>query len=241
MKIEGRNAVFEAIKAGTTIDRLLVEKGLKDSGAQRIIDAANSRGIKIFFRDKTALDRESRGRHQGFIAEVTDFKYCELDDILAVAAKKNEPPFIVILDGVEDPHNLGSVIRVAECAGVHGIVIPRHRAVSVNETVIKVSSGAAEHMLVAKVTNINDAIDALKEAGIWVYCADMDGENVYSANLTGPIAFVVGGEGEGVKRLTKQKCDGVLRIPMFGKINSLNASVAAGIMLYERVRQTAGR
>lgn len=241
MKIEGRNAVFEAIKAGTTIDRLLVEKGLKDSGAQRIIDEANSRGIKIFFRDKTALDRESRGRHQGFIAEVTDFKYCELDDILAVAAKRNEPPFIVILDGVEDPHNLGSVIRVAECAGVHGIVIPRHRAVSVNETVIKVSAGAAEHMLVAKVTNINDAIDALKEAGVWIYCADMDGENVYSANLMGPIAFVVGGEGEGVKRLTKQKCDGVLRIPMFGKINSLNASVAAGIMLYERVRQTAGR
>ena len=239
MKIEGRNAVFEAIKAGTTIDRLLVEKGLKDSGAQRIIDAANSRGIKIFFRDKTALDRESRGRHQGFIAEVTDFKYCELDDILAVAAKKNEPPFIVILDGVEDPHNLGSVIRVAECAGVHGIVIPRHRAVSVNETVIKVSAGAAEHMLVAKVTNINDAIDALKEAGVWIYCADMDGENVYSANLTGPRAFVVGGEGEGVKRLTKQKCDGVLRIPMFGKINSLNASVAAGIMLYDLWRNRA--
>lgn len=239
MKIEGRNAVSEAIRAGTTIDRLLVEKGLKDAGAQRIIDAANSRGIKIFFRDKAALDRESRGRHQGFIAEVTDFKYSELDDILAYAAERNEPPFVVILDGVEDPHNLGSVIRVAECAGVHGIVIPRHRAVSVNETVIKVSAGAAEHMRVAKVTNVNDAIDALKNAGVWVYCADMDGEDVYSARLTGPAAFVIGGEGEGVKRLTKQKCDAVLKIPMFGQINSLNASVATGILLYERVRQCA--
>ena len=238
MKIEGRNAVGEAIKSGTTIDRLLVEKGLKDAGAQKIIDAANARGIKIFFRDKTALDRESRGKHQGFIAEVTDFKYSEVSDILAYAASKNEPPFIVILDGVEDPHNLGSVIRVAECAGVHGIIIPRHRAVSVNETVIKVSAGAAEYMRVAKVTNVNEAIDRLKDAGVWVYCADMDGENLYSANLTGPIAVVIGGEGDGVKRLTHEKCDGILRIPMFGQLNSLNASVAAGIVLYERVRQT---
>lgn len=238
MKIEGRNAVGEAIKSGTTIDRLLVEKGLKDAGAQKIIDAANARGIKIFFRDKTALDRESRGKHQGFIAEVTDFKYSEVGDILAYAASKNEPPFIVILDGVEDPHNLGSVIRVAECAGVHGIIIPRHRAVSVNETVIKVSAGAAEYMRVAKVTNVNEAIDRLKDAGVWVYCADMDGESLYSANLTGPIAVVIGGEGDGVKRLTREKCDGILRIPMFGQLNSLNASVAAGIVLYERVRQT---
>lgn len=241
MKIEGRNAVGEAIKSGTTIDRLLVEKGLKDAGAQKIIDAANARGIKIFFRDKTALDRESRGKHQGFIAEVTDFKYSELSDILAYAESKKEAPFIVILDGVEDPHNLGSVIRVAECAGVHGVIIPRHRAVSVNETVIKVSAGAAEHMRVAKVTNVNEAIDRLKDAGVWVYCADMEGENLYSSNLTGPIAVVIGGEGDGVKRLTREKCDGALRIPMFGQLNSLNASVAAGIVLYERVRQTTAK
>ena len=238
MKIEGRNAVSEAIKAGTTIDRLIVEKGLKDVAANKIIDAAKSRGIKIFFRDKITLDRESvTRRHQGFIAEVTDFKYAELADILAYAESKGEPPFILLLDGVEDPHNLGSILRVAECAGVHGVIIPRHRAVSVNETVIKVSSGASAHMRVAKVTNINDAIDALKEKGVWVYAADMGGESLYKAKLTGPAAFVIGGEGHGIKKLTREKCDATLAIPMFGKVNSLNASVAAGIVVYEYIRQ----
>ncbi|MDR2201324.1 MAG: 23S rRNA (guanosine(2251)-2'-O)-methyltransferase RlmB [Clostridiales bacterium] len=238
MKIEGRNAVSEAISAGTTIDRLVVEKGLKDAGANKIIEAAKSRGIKIFFRDGDALDRESAGgRHQGFIAEITDFKYCELDDILEYAKSKGEPPLIALLDGVEDPHNLGSVIRVAECAGVHGVVIPRHRSVSVNETVIKVSAGAAAHMRVAKVGNINDAIDGLKKRGVWVYAADMDGQPLYGTKLTGAAAFVIGGEGAGIKRLTKEKCDLSVAIPMRGKMNSLNASVAAGIVLYEYVRQ----
>lgn len=238
MKIEGRNAVGEAIAAGKTIDRLLVQKGLKDSGANRIIEDARSRGIKIFFREKEALDRESASkRHQGFIAEITDFVYCELDDILQKAADKGEAPFILILDGVEDPHNLGSVLRVAECAGVHGVVIPRHRAVSVNETVIKVSAGAASHVLVAKVTNINDAIDELKQKNVWVYAADMNGESVYKTNLKGAIAFVIGGEGSGVKRLTLSKCDGVVSIPMRGKVNSLNASVAAGVVTFEKLRQ----
>ena len=238
MKIEGRNAVAEAINSGTTIDRLIVEKGLKDHGSNKIIDSAKSRGIKIFFRDKVALDRESAtGRHQGFIAEVTDFKYCELEDILALAQKKNESPFIFILDGIEDPHNLGSILRVAECSGAHGVVIPRHRSVSVNETVIKVSAGAANHVLVAKVTNINDAIDELKKNEVWVYACDMDGQEVYKTNLSGAVAFVIGGEGQGIKKLTKQKCDAVVSIPMRGKVNSLNASVATGVVAFEYNRQ----
>ncbi len=238
MKIEGRNAVSEAINAGTTIDRLVIEKGLKDVGANKIIESARSRGIKIFFRDKTALDRESvTGRHQGFIAEITDYKYCELDDIFALAAEKGEPPFLLLLDGVEDPHNLGSILRVAECAGVHGVVIPRHRAVSVNETVIKVSSGASAYVKVAKVTNINDCIDELKKRGVWVYAADMSGTSIYKSDLKGAAAFVIGGEGNGIKRLTLSKCDGAVSIPMFGNVNSLNASVAAGVVVYEYIRQ----
>lgn len=238
MKIEGRNAVAEAIKAGTTIDRLVVEKGLKDSGANKIIDSAKSRGIKIFFRDREALDRESAAkRHQGFIAEITDYKYAELDDIFALAESRGEPPFVLILDGVEDPHNLGSILRVAECAGVHGVVIPRHRAVSVNETVIKVSSGASAYVKVAKVTNINDCIDELKQRGVWVYAADMSGTSIYKSDLKGAAAFVIGGEGSGIKRLTLSKCDGAVSIPMFGEVNSLNASVATGIVVYEYIKQ----
>ena len=238
MKIEGRNAVREAIRAGKTIDRLLVQKGVKDA----IIEDVKRRGIKIFFRDKEALDRESaQGKHQGFIAEITDFVYCELGDILSSAEKNGEPPFILLLDGVEDPHNLGSILRVAECAGVHGVVIPRHRSVSVNETVIKVSAGAAAHVAVAKVTNINDAIDELKAAGVWVYAADMDGSSVYGTDLSGAVAFVIGGEGAGVKRLTREKCDGAVSIPMRGKVNSLNASVAAGVVTFEKLRQDAAK
>lgn len=238
MKIIGRNAVTEALRSGKTIDRLVAARDQKDVGAQRIINEAKSRGVKVFFYDKTVLDRESDGaKHQGFIAEVTDFKYSELDDVLELARSKNEPPFIFILDGVEDPHNLGSVIRVAECTGAHGVVIPRHRAASVNETVVKVSAGAASHVMVVKATNVNDVIDELKAKGVWVYAADMDGESIYSTNLSGAVAFVIGGEGAGVKRLTKSKCDGVIALPMRGKVNSLNASVAAGVVAYEYVRQ----
>lgn len=238
MKIIGRNAVTEALRSGKTIDRLVAARDQKDVGAQRIINEAKSRGVKVFFYDKTVLDRESDGaKHQGFIAEVTNFKYSELDEVLGLARSKSEPPFIFILDGVEDPHNLGSVIRVAECTGAHGVVIPRHRAASVNETVIKVSAGAAAHVMVVKATNINDVIDELKAKGVWVYAADMDGESIYSTNLAGAVAFVIGGEGAGVKRLTKSKCDGVIALPMRGKVNSLNASVAAGVVAYEYVRQ----
>ena len=214
MKIYGRNAVEEALKSGATVDRLLVRTGVKDAHANRIINEARDRGVRVIYRDAAALDREcpKGANHQGFVAEVTDFKY-------------------------SDPHNLGAIIRVAECAGVHGIVIPKHRSVSVNDTVVKVSSGAAQYMRVAKVTNINDAIKYLQENGVWVFAADMDGESIYSANITGPVAFVIGGEGSGVSRLTRELCDGIVAIPMFGNVNSLNASVAAGIVLYEKVRR----
>ena len=243
MKIYGRNAIDEALKSGATIDRLLVRNGMRDAHGNRIVNEARDRGIRVIFRDAAALDREcpKGANHQGFVAEVTDFKYSDLDDILALAEERGEPPFIVLLDGVEDPHNLGAIIRVAECAGVHGIVIPKHRSVSVNDTVVKVSSGAAQYMRVAKVTNINDAIKYLQERGVWVFAADMDGSDIYSANLSGAIAFVIGGEGSGVSRLTRELCDGIVALPMRGKVNSLNASVAAGIVIYEKLRRSIAK
>lgn len=243
MKIYGRNAIEEALKSGATIDRLLVRNGMRDAHGNRIVNEARDRGIRVIFRDAAALDREcpKGANHQGFVAEVTDFKYSDLDDILALAEERGEPPFIVLLDGVEDPHNLGAIIRVAECAGVHGIVIPKHRSVSVNDTVVKVSSGAAQYMRVTKVTNINDAIKYLQERGVWVFAADMDGSDIYSANLSGAIAFVVGGEGNGVSRLTRELCDGIVALPMRGKVNSLNASVAAGIVIYEKLRRSIAK
>ena len=198
MKIEGRNAVAEAIKSGKTIDRLVVSKDVKDAGGNRIIADAKSRNIKIMFYDKSVLDRESETkRHQGFIAEITDYKYSTVEEILSYANEKDEKPFIIIVDGVEDPHNLGSIIRVADCSGCHGVIIPRHRNVTVNETVIKVSAGAASHVKVAKVTNVNDAIEYLKQQNVWVYAAELGGDDIYKTNLTGAIAFVVGGEGKG--------------------------------------------
>lgn len=243
MKIYGRNAIEEALKSGATIDRLLVRNGMRDAHGNRIVNEARDRGIRVIFRDAAALDREcpKGANHQGFVAEVTDFKYSDLDDILALAEERGEPPFIVLLDGVEDPHNLGAIIRVAECAGVHGIVIPKHRSVSVNDTVVKVSSGAAQYMRVTKVTNINDAIKYLQERGVWVFAADMDGSDIYSANLSGAIAFVIGGEGSGVSRLTRELCDGIVALPMRGKVNSLNASVAAGIVIYEKLRRSIAK
>ncbi len=239
MKIYGRNAIEEALNSGATIDRLLVKNGVRDAHGNRIINAAKERGIRVIFRDSAALDREvPRGaNHQGFVAEITDFAYSETDDILALAEEKGEPPFILILDGVEDPHNLGAIMRVAECAGVHGIIIPKHRSVTVNDTVVKVSSGAAQYVRVAKVTNINDTIRYLQDKGVWVFAADMDGESLYTANITGAVAFVIGGEGKGVSRLTRELCDGAVAIPMFGNVNSLNASVAAAIVVYEKVRR----
>ncbi|MDR3022323.1 MAG: 23S rRNA (guanosine(2251)-2'-O)-methyltransferase RlmB [Clostridiales bacterium] len=237
MKIEGKNAVLEAILANTTIDRLVVQKGLRDQSSERIINAAKSREIKIFFREKSTLDRESTtGKHQGFLAETTDFKYSDLNDILD-NAKSNSEQLLLLLDGIEDPHNLGSIIRVAECSGVEGVVIPRHRAASVNETVIKVSAGATAHVKIAKVTNINDSIKLLKENGFWIYACEIGGTELFKNKIHGKVALVVGGENTGVKQLTKKLCDATISIPMYGKLNSLNASVACGIVVYEILRQ----
>ncbi|MEG1613371.1 MAG: 23S rRNA (guanosine(2251)-2'-O)-methyltransferase RlmB [Clostridia bacterium] len=239
MIIEGKNPVYEALRGDATIEKMYVQNGADEGVINNIIRLAREKKIIVSFVDKTTLDRLSpSGRHQGVLATATEFNYSELNELLAVAEARNEPPFLLILDGLTDPHNLGSIIRTAECAGVHGIVIPKHRSVTVNETVIKCSAGAVEHIKIAKVTNINDAIRQLKEQNVYVYGADMDGEPMYSANLKGAIAIVIGSEGEGIKRLTRELCDGIISIEMFGKLNSLNASVAAAILVYERVRQT---
>lgn len=234
MNVEGKNAVAEALKSDATIDVIMVEKGINHP----IIAIARDKGIKLRFLDKNTMDKMSvTKRHQGFIAVTSDFEYCDVSDILDCAKSRNEDAFVVLLDGVEDPHNLGSVIRVCECAGVHGVIIPKHRSASVNETVVKVSAGATEHMRVARVTNINSAIEELQKAGVWVFCADMDGEDIYKTDLKGNVALVIGGEGSGVKKLTKQLCDKCIALPIRGKVNSLNASVACGIVVYEALRQ----
>ena len=236
MKIEGRNAVSEAVKSGKTIDRVLVKNGLRDDASQSLIREIKNKGIKIHFADKITLDGESpSGRHQGFIAFVSDFKYSEIEDILA--SKKGEYPFIVVLDGVEDPHNLGSIIRVCECAGVDGLIIGKHRSAAVTDTVMRISEGSANHLKIAKAVNINSAIETLKKNGIWVYAVELKGENLYTSDLTGAVALVIGGEDTGVNKLTREKCDKTLTIPMFGKVNSLNASVACGVAVFEAVRQ----
>lgn len=235
MKIEGKNAVREAILTGKTIEKIMIQNG---ADCKELYELAKERGHKVQFANKQVLDELSvTKKHQGIIAFSTDFVYSSLDDILNLAKKKNEDAFILLLDGVEDPHNLGSVLRVAECAGVHGVVIPKDRAVGVNETVVKVSAGASERVKIAKVTNLNRAIEELKSKGVFVFAADMDGESMYKTNLTGHIGIIVGSEGFGVSSLTRKKADGIISIPMYGKINSLNASVSAGIVVYEAVRQ----
>lgn len=188
------------------------------------------------FCDKKSLDRAAEGAvHQGCIGYASDFQYCDIDDIFALAESQNEQPFIVILDGIEDPHNLGSILRSCECGGVHGVIIGKNRQVAVTDTVIKVAEGAAEYVKVARVVNVNDAIREIKDRGVWVYALDMGGEDIYKANLTGAVALVVGAEGKGVSKLTKQLCDGVLSLPLRGKINSLNASVAAALGIYRKI------
>ncbi len=234
MKIEGRNAVLEALKSGKDIDVILAEKGMR----HEILALARERGVKVQFVDKFVLDKESvTKRHQGVVAKVSDFEYCEPEDILRAAAEKGKAPFLVLLDGVEDPHNLGSILRVCECAGVDGVILPKNRAVPVNETVIRCAAGATEYVKVARVTNLNQTIEFLQQQGVWVYCADMDGEDIYETDLTGSLALVIGGEGFGVKSLTRKKCDKAIALPICGKINSLNASVACGIAVYEALRQ----
>lgn len=235
--IIGRNAVLEALKGNREIEKITLAKGAEGS-VKQIVAKARDRHIPIYYSDKARMDKAaSGGVHQGVIAVVSDYKYCTVDDILARAAQRGEDPFIIILDGLEDPHNLGAIMRTAECAGVHGIVIPKRRSVSVTETVAKTSAGAVEYMLCAKVTNIANEIEKLKEKGVWIGACDMGPDLYYRQDLKGPIAIVIGAEGAGISRLVKEKCDFVVSIPMKGNITSLNASNAASILMYEVVRQ----
>ena len=235
MKIEGRNSVRELLKTDKTIDKLLVQNGLRDEESKQIINIAKSRGVKIHFADKAVLDKECQ-RHQGFIAYSSDYKYAEFEDILENIKDKDDA-FIVALDGVEDPHNLGSIIRVCECAGVDGLIIGKHRSASVTDSVMRISEGGANHLPIARVVNINSAIERLKAGNVWVYALEANGSPIYKTDLTGRLCLVVGGEDTGVNALTQKKCDGVLSIPMYGKINSLNASVATGVAVFESLRQ----
>ena len=236
MKVEGRNSVYELLKTDKEIDKVLVQKDLKDDASKRLINIIRSNKVKVQLVDKYVIDKESESkRSQGFIAYVSDYKYFDLEDILDDCREKDG--FIVVLNEIMDPHNLGSIIRVCECAGVDGIVIGKDRSASVSDTVMRISEGALNHIKVAKVTNINMAIDKLKEEGFWVYGAELGGGEMYDANLTGKLCIVIGGEDSGVKRLTKSKCDGIISIPMYGNVNSLNASVACGVVVYEAVRQ----
>ena len=236
--IEGRNAVLEAFRSGKTIDKLFVLDGCQDGPVKSIIREAKKTDTIINFVDKERLDRlAGTGHHQGVVAQAAAYEYAEVEDILKAAKDKGEAPFIFILDEIEDPHNLGAIIRTANQAGAHGVIIPKRRAVGLTATVAKTSAGAINYTPVAKVTNISKTIEDLKKQGMWCVCADMDGTTMYDLNLTGPIGLVIGNEGSGVGRLVKEKCDFVASIPMKGDIDSHNASVAAGVLAYEIVRQ----
>ncbi len=237
--VEGRNAVLEAFRSGKTIDRLFILDGCKDGPVQTILrEAKKHKDTVISFVKKERLDQLSEtGKHQGVIAYAASYEYAEVDDILNKAKEKGEDPFVIILDNIEDPHNLGAIIRTANLAGAHGVIIPKHRAVGLTATVAKASAGAINYTPVAKVTNIAQTIEELKDKGLWFVCADMGGETMYKLNLKGAIGLVIGNEGSGVSRLVKEKCDMVASIPMKGDIDSLNASVATGVLAFEIVRQ----
>ena len=237
-QIEGRNAVLEAFRSGKCVDKLFILDGCQDGPVRTIAREARKTDTIINYVSKERLDQLSETRvHQGVIAQVAAYEYATVEDILAKAEEKGEPPFIFLLDNVEDPHNLGAIIRTANLAGAHGVIIPKRRAVGLTSTVAKTSAGAINYTPVAKVTNLVRTIEELKEKGIWFVCADMDGDTMYQLNLTGPIGLVIGNEGEGVSRLVKEACDFTASIPMKGDIDSLNASVAAGVLAYEIVRQ----
>lgn len=236
--IEGRNAVIEAFRSGKPIDKLFLLDGCQDGPMQTIKREARKKDVPVRFVTKERLDQMSEtGSHQGAIAYAAAYEYAELEDIFAVAEKKGEPPFVILLDNIEDPHNLGAIIRTANQAGAHGVIIPKNRAVGLTATVAKTSAGALNYTPVVKVTNLAKTIEELKKRGLWFVCADMDGEVMYNLDLRGPIGLVIGSEGEGVGRLVKEKCDYVASIPMKGDIDSLNASVAAGVLAFEIVRQ----
>lgn len=236
--IEGRNAVLEAYRSGKTIDKLFVLDGCKDGPVLSIVREARKNDTIVQYVKKERLDQMSdTGKHQGVIAYAAAYEYAEVEDMLALAREKNEPPFLILLDNIEDPHNLGAIIRTANQVGAHGVIIPKRRAVGLTATVARTSAGALNYTPVAKVTNLAQTIEDLKKEGLWFVCADMDGEVMYRCNLTGPIGLVMGSEGEGVSRLVKEKCDFVAKVPMFGQIDSLNVSVATGVLAYEIVRQ----
>ena len=238
LKIEGRNAVLEAFRSGKPIDKLFVLDGCMDGPVRTILREAKKHDTVVNYVERERLDQLSETKkHQGVIASAAAYEYAEVEDILNLAREKGEPPFIFLLDNIEDPHNLGAIIRTANLAGAHGVIIPKRRAVGLTSTVAKTSAGALNYTPVAKVTNLGHTIDELKEQGMWFVCADMGGETMYNLNLTGPIGVVIGNEGEGVSRLIREKCDFVASIPMKGDIDSLNASVAAGVLGYEIVRQ----
>ncbi|MDO4323999.1 MAG: 23S rRNA (guanosine(2251)-2'-O)-methyltransferase RlmB [Lachnospiraceae bacterium] len=236
--IEGRNAVLEAFRSGRAMDRLLIQDGCQDGPIQTIKREARKHDTMIDFVGKERLDQLSQtGRHQGVIAYTAAYEYAEVEDILNAAREKGEDPFLILLDDIEDPHNLGAIIRTANLAGAHGVIIPKRRAVGLTATVARTSAGALNYTPVARVTNLGNTIEELKKEGIWFVCADMGAETMYRQNLTGPIGLVIGNEGSGVSRLVKEKCDFTASIPMKGNIDSLNASVAAGVLAYEIVRQ----
>ncbi|MGI5842120.1 MAG: 23S rRNA (guanosine(2251)-2'-O)-methyltransferase RlmB [Christensenellales bacterium] len=234
MIISGKNSVFEAIKSGTTINKISILK--QGKGFEQLIELAKQNKIRFEFVDKAVLDKKS-SFHQGIVAEIVDFDYSSVEDILQVAQSREEDAFVLILDGIEDPHNFGAIIRSAECAGVHGIIILKNRQIPVNDTVVKTSAGAIANMKIARVTNLSQTIDFLKEQGLWVYACEAKGESIYKTNLKGPVAIIIGSEGFGISALTLKKADAVVSLPLFGKVNSLNASVACGISLYEVLRQ----
>lgn len=236
--IIGRNCVSEAIKSGREIDSIFVSRGNKTGTVSAILAKAHQNNIPIKEVDSKKLDYMCGGAvHQGIIARTAVKEYSSIEDIFSLAEERNEPPFIVILDEIEDPHNLGAIIRTGECAGIHGIIIPKRHSSGLTFTVNKASAGAIEYIPIVRVTNIVSVIKELKEKGVWIYAADMDGENIYSSDLTGSIAVVLGSEGKGISRLVKENCDKIISLPMKGKINSLNVSVAAGIIMYEISKQ----
>lgn len=236
--IEGRNVVLEALKSGRPVDKIFVEDGCQDGPILTIKREAKKRDAIIKYVSKERLDQLSETKkHQGVIAYIAAYEYSEVEDIMALAKERCEDPFIILLDNIEDPHNLGAIIRTAHQAGAHGVIIPKNRAVGLTSTVARTSAGALNYIPVARVTNLSQTIDKLKKEGLWFVSADMDGDVMYKTNLTGPIGLVIGSEGEGVSRLVKEHCDINARIPMKGQIDSLNASVAAGVLMYEIVRQ----
>lgn len=237
-KVLGRNPVLEAIRSGRSIDKILIKKGRYEGSIASIVRKAKEKNIIIQQVEKQKLDHIAEGEnHQGIIAFVSAYDYVSVSDILKSASDKGEPPFVIICDKITDPHNLGAIIRTANCVGAHGVIIPKRNSVGLNSVVAKTSAGAVEYTPVAKVTNIASLIDELKSEGLWIAAADMDGDVMYNADLTGALALVIGSEGEGISRLVKEKCDFTVSIPMNGDINSLNASVAASVLMYEALRQ----